>query len=183
MRSIRTLTGPVVLSALLATTPELVLGQDADGESPVEITCRACRPGTEIQSDQLGEFLAKNLNVAFGTDMRPLSVALRVELISRERGVIGKYESKAVKVEGGKTYPCVKYFCRADEMNEALAPGFGDRRKITVTGSGERLISDHNPIWEGRQCEGATHAIRVSVGWEGQAVVDSPLYVCFSSEE
>ena len=51
---IRALTGPVVLGALFATTPQLAVGQPKGvEESPAEITLNV-RPGTEIQADQLG---------------------------------------------------------------------------------------------------------------------------------
>ena len=105
MSSIRAVTGPIVLAALFVTTPQLAVGQPDDDES-VEITCRACRPGAEIEGDQLMEFLAENLNVRFTESAvwaDALYVALRLEMVSREEGVIGKFESEAVEVEAGTT--------------------------------------------------------------------------------
>jgi hypothetical protein len=155
MRRIHTFTAPLVFGVLLVITPKLALGQD-------EIVARfEARPGTEIQSDQLGEFIAKNLSIKFGTDMRPLSVKLRLEMISRKEGVIGKYESRTVQIEPGKTYPCGIPFCAAEQMNEALAPGFGDRRKITF---GRVVVINHEEQYFPRECEGATHTLRVDVG-------------------
>jgi hypothetical protein len=158
---IRALIGPVILAALLATTPQLAFGQRGGEESPVVFTLNA-RPGTEISSDQLGEFLAKNLSVAFGTDMRPLSVSLSMEMISREEGVIGKYESEAVEVEPGKTYPASTWTTQRDRHE---APGFGDRRKITF---GRLVVINHEEQYMPRECEDATHALRITLVADGR---------------
>jgi hypothetical protein len=175
MPRIRTLTGPIALGALLVTAPP-ALGQDEE-ESPVEITCRACA-GTEISSDQLGEFLAKNLRVAF-TDMRPHSVALRLEMVSREEGGLGKYESEAVEVEGGQTYPASTWISQRDR-HEAL--GFRDGR-IALVGWG--TWSDIREAWRSRECGRATHAVQITlVGdrrlfWEPNKPID---FVCLRAE-
>jgi hypothetical protein len=181
---VRALTGPIIFAALLATTPQLAFGQD-EGErsvSPTPALTFNARPGTEISSDELGEFLAKTLTVNVSYPGQVLRATLRVEMISREEGVIGKWESEAVEVEGGKTYPCVKYFCRADEMNEALAPGFGDRRKITF---GRFVVINHEEQYIPRECERATHALRIDVG-QGDGVLvhksDVDGFLCLNVE-
>jgi hypothetical protein len=153
MRRIHALTSPLVLGALLATTPQLALGQDG------AVIRLDARPGTEIQSDQLVELITKDLAIEFGTDMRPLSVKLRLELISREDGVIGKYESKAVKTEGGRTYPG-STFIRASNNPTFSAPGFGDRRKITI---GRVVVINHEEQYIPKECEDVTHAVRVTL--------------------
>ncbi|MFV1986153.1 MAG: hypothetical protein ACC682_02670 [Gemmatimonadota bacterium] len=149
---IRAPIGTIVLGALLATTPQLAVGQRKDDESLAEITCRACRPGTEMQSDQLGEFLAKNVNVRFGTDMRPLSVELRVEMVSRDEGVIGKWESEAVEVRGGETYSASTWVSQRDRR-EGMVPYKGG-------GSVKYIITD---FLNDRECEGATHAVWITL--------------------
>lgn len=160
MSSIRAVTGPIVLAALFATTPQLTFGQDRGDESSVEITCRACRPGTEILSDQLGEFLAKNVNVRFGTDMRPLSVKLRLKMISREEGVIGKWESEAVEVEAGETYSASTWVSQRDR-HEAMAALDEQLFPYKGGGSVKFIITD---FLNDRECDGAIHAVRITVG-------------------
>ena len=155
---IRVLTGLVILVALQTATPQLAFAQ-GDRESPVEITCRGCRPGTEIRSDQLGEFLQRNLTLAFGTDMRPLSVGLRLELRSRDEGTIAEWESEVVKVEGGKPYRG-STFMVSPPVFLISAPGFGDGRKITL---GRFVVINHEEQYVPRECEGSTHALRVDV--------------------
>jgi hypothetical protein len=171
MCRIRALTGPVVLGALFATTPQLAFGQEGDDEeSPVEITCRKCIVGNEIASDQLGEFIAKNLNVKFMAkkDEGLVWVGLRLEMISREEGVIGKYESETVEVELGKTYSASTWVSQRDRYEASLfpkgtsllAPGFGDRRKITL---GPFVIINLEEMTVPRECEGASHAVRITL--------------------
>ena len=186
MRRMHAITGPAVLGALLATTPQPAFGQRGDEESPVEITLNA-RPGTEIQSDQLGEFLTKSLSVRFGTDMRPLSVTLRVEMISREAGVVGKYESKPVEVEASKTYPASTFLSRAPNLGlwtpDELNPNLG----LWVLGTG--TVSNPNlGLWDRRQdtpreCQDATHAVRVSlVSDDEQFYKPTPKHICLTAE-
>jgi len=162
MHQIRSLTGPLILCALFAATPQAVFGQR--NEVPIDgfgqVLLLNARPGTEISSDELGEFLAKNLNVELETDMRPLSVGLRLEVISREKGTVGKYESEAVKVEPGKTYSGETWLRANTRVQDALAPGFGDRRKVRITGFG--TFEDPGEAWRTRECEGATHAVRLT---------------------
>ena len=162
MRRIRSLTGPLVLGALLATTPQLAFGQP-DEDSPVEITCRACRPSTEISSDELGEFLAKNLTISFSKEAAPgvglgVNVKLRLELISRAEEINWKWESKAVEVEGGETYSGETWMSQRDRHE---GTGLGDRLKVTITGSGTFIspITMRFP----EICERATHAVRITL--------------------
>ena len=160
MSRIHAFTGPLVLSVLLATNPQFALSK--------EMIFFDVRPGTEIQSDQLGKFIAENLSVTFETDMRPLSVKLELEMISREEGVIGKYESEAVKVEGGNTYSGSRWVSQRDRHE---APGFGDRRKGVITGIG--AWDEHGGVFSARECEGATHAVRITLAPEdGRAFPD-----------
>jgi hypothetical protein len=186
MRSIHLLTGTVVLAALLATTPQLAVGQDEDERSisPTPSLTFDARPGTEIQSEQLGEFIAKNLSVVF-TDMRPISVKLRVEMISREEGVIGKWQSEAVEVEPGQTYSGATWL-RADTR----ASGGGDicsfmpqacweGAKITF---GRFVVINHEEQYMPRECEDATHALHITLVRDSErAVVDSP-WLCLNVE-
>ncbi len=180
---IRALAGPVVVVALLANTPQLALGQTGERSisgGGVSVTFSA-RPDTEIQSDQLMEFLAKNLSVRF-TDMRPLSVTLRLQTISREEGVIGKWESEAVKVEAGTTYSGETWIPNAGGGVRA-APGFGDRRKIGFLGFG--VWEDVREAWDARECQRATHAVQISLWsdgrlfWEPNKPID---FVCLTVE-
>ncbi len=129
---IRARTGPIVLGALLATAPQLVSGQT----------------------------LAKNLSVRF-TDMRPLSVTLRLEMISREEGVIGKWESEAVTIEPGKTYSGVPWIAAPNGRQPYKAPGLGDGGNITL---GRFVVINHEEQYVPRECEDATHALWIDVG-------------------
>ena len=115
-----------------------------------------------IKGDQLGEFIAKNLSIKFGTDMRPLSVKLRLEMISQKEGIIGKYESRPVKVKPGKMYPASTWIQKSSEYQDFVsAPGFGERRKITF---GRAVVINHEEQYFPRECEGATHALWIDVG-------------------
>ena len=156
MRRIRALTDPLVLAALFATTPQLAFGHEGHKESPIEIQCRKCIVGNEIASGKLGEFIAKNLSVHFETDMRPLSVKLRLEMISREKGVVGKYESKAVEVEPGKTYSGETWMVQRDR-HEASFPDVGADVVLIITD----FLND-------RECEDATHAVRLALVLDGR---------------
>ncbi len=156
---IRARTGPIVLGALLATAPQLVSGQTRGGDIHGSFELDV-RPGTEIESDQLMEFLAKNLSVRF-TDMRPLSVTLRLEMISREEGVIGKWESEAVTIEPGKTYSGVPWIAAPNGRQPYKAPGLGDGGNITL---GRFVVINHEEQYVPRECEDATHALWIDVG-------------------
>lgn len=179
MRRIHALTGPIVLAALLVTTPRLVLGQRGGDEKSPEITCSACRPGTEIQSDQLGEFLAKNLRVRFieVPNRKVTSVALRVGLFVRNEGEthFAKYESEAVEVKPGQTYPASTWILAKNRVAEQLAPGFGDSRKITL--GRFFVVINHEEQYMPRQCEGATHALQVGLVDRGVANIDMQNWV------
>lgn len=155
MRRIRALTGPVVLTGLLATTPQLAFGQ-----LEVEMECGGCRPGTEIPTDQFGEFLAKNLTFAFGTDTRPLSVTLRLETVSREKGVIGRWESESVRVAGGGEYRGSTLIV-SPRVFPISALGLGEGRNIGVLGFG--VWDGIEEMWTDRRCEGATHAVQTTI--------------------
>ena len=156
---IHALAGPVVVGALLVATPQLALGQtDEKSAAGGGLTMPADIADTRIEAGQLGEFLANNLSFRFGTDMRPLSVTLRVVLISQEDGVIGTWESAAVEVETGKTY---------DGSTLGLSGAFGtltsdlgDRRRITM---GRFVVINHEEQYVPRECEGATHALGMAL--------------------
>jgi len=105
------------------------------------------------------EFLARNLNVTIGETEKNLaksSVVMHLETISREKGVVGKYESKPVEVEAGGTYSASRWITTGDSR----APGFGDRRKITL---GQLVVINHEEQYLPRECEGATHAVGITV--------------------
>ena len=130
---IRALTGPIVLAALFATTPQLAVGLDRGDEPSVKITCSACRPGTEIKSDQLMEFLAKNVNVRFLTGKIPLYVKLQLKMISPEEGVIGKWESEPVEIAAGKTYPALRRRYRRPSCPRFNWPWAGSPRPLPIS--------------------------------------------------
>ena len=167
MRRIRVLASPIVLSALLA--PQPVLGQD---EEPVEITCRRCIVGNASASRQLGELLPKNLCVRVGTAMGAVSVSLRLEMTSREEGVIGKYESEAVKVQPGKSYPGSTWLRIGSiaTLDEQLFP---------FEGGGTFIITDflNDPDTE---CEGTTHAVEITLTSDDEMI--SRKHLCLNVE-
>jgi len=174
MCRIRALTGPVVLAALFATTPQLAFGQEGDDEeSPVEITCRKCIVGNEIASGKLGEFLSKNLNVKFMAK-KDEGLAwverLRLEMISREKGVVGKWESKAVEVEGDKTYSGATWL--------GSGAGFMEEVKVTYVVKTSGAIKGSF-----RECGDATHAVRITLVSDDERFVKNPTkYLCLTVE-
>jgi hypothetical protein len=182
---IRALVGPAVVGALLANTPQLALGQTDERSMTenvaVNFSCDECRPDTRIEAGQLGEFLAKNLSVRFGTDMRPLSVRLQLVLISQEEGVIGKWESEAVTIEPGKTYRGVPWIAAPNGRQPYKAPGLGDRGNITL---GRFVVINHEEQYSmPRECERATHALWIDVG-QGDGLLEKngrPVF-CLNAE-
>lgn len=196
MRRMHAITGLVVLGALIATTPQPASGQRGDEKSPVEITLDA-RPGTEIRGDRLGEFLTESLSVRFGTDMRPLSVALRLEMISREAGVVERSESKPVEAEAGKTYPASTFLIRVRDRGLETPyelPSLCDSwrcdpdLRLRVLGMGT-LSNPDLDLWDRRQedtpreCQDATHAVRVSlVSDDERFYKPTPKHICLMAE-
>jgi hypothetical protein len=174
MRSIYSATGSLVLGALLATPPQAAFGQ-----AGVKAELRFdARPGTEISANELDEFIGKSLSVVFGTDMRPLSVKLHTELISRREGVVAEHESEAVEIESGGTHRGSKWL---PYWKGTIAPGFGDRRKIGFLGFGvwDRI----EEVWTDRACEGASHALRIDVGQgDGVLVKNGQPMICLKVE-
>jgi len=142
------------------------------------------RPGTEIGADELGVFLAKSITAKFGTDMRPLSVKLRLEMISREKRFTGKFESKAIKVEPGKTYNGSKWIDQPHVLNEKLAAPLKPA-EFVIFRIGQWTISDPGRPAIPSQCQDATHAVRillVSDGrlfWEPNKPID---FICLRVE-
>lgn len=177
---IRALIGPVVLGALLGTTPQLALGQD-EGEKRV-VSCDGCRPGTEISGVQLGEFLAKSVTFV-NPGIQPCLAAaeacflrLRLELISREEGAIAKYESEAVEVEGGKTYSASTWLDNTGGWRHGLGG-----QMVSVTGFG--VWEDTRDAWRARECQDATHAVQITLASGGErADILSWSWLCLNVE-
>ena len=189
MRRIRVLTGPIVLGALLATTPQLA-GQRAPGEKMATVEglnlTWSVRPGTEIQGDQLGEFLADNIMLDLSEEAYPVRrlapgvtptfrVALGLEMISRREGVIETYESHAVEVEPGKTYPVSTWI----PIPRRFTYGQGGRLTLGEFGT----FGDIGEAWRAPECEGATHAVRITLASDDDALVKNPTkYLCLTAE-
>jgi hypothetical protein len=166
MRTKRSLTGPLVLGALLTTTPQLAVGQEDEVQAFIPVlVVKDVRPGTEIQGDRLGEFLAKILTLDFSEEAEPGVggllgglLALRVEVIDREGELVAKYESKAVEVEPGKTYPGSTWF--PSSGMESLS--FSERR-VGFLGFGVWDDYSEEAWTERRECEGATHTLQIGL--------------------
>jgi len=175
MRRICAVTVSLVLGALIANTPQLAFGQD---EETIPVLVIKARTGTEIQGDAFGEFIGKNLSVRFWTDMRPLSVKLRLEMILRDEGVIEKYESEAVEVKGGESYPGSKWVTQKDRHEI----GFGEDLKFTIVGV---VVINHEEQYIPRECKDATHAVRMMLvsdsrlSWEPNKSID---FICLRVE-
>ena len=167
---ISALNGSLVIGALLLSgTPQLALSQDKEPLPRVEIECSACRPGTEILAQRLGDFVSENFTFAFSNEgEQRFTSMLAVEVIARDGKVAGQYQSKSVEIEWGHSgypsgYPCVKYIPRPEEMNKKMAPGFGERRKITLGDVGLLAVINHEERYVPRECGDATHVLLLSV--------------------
>jgi hypothetical protein len=142
------------------------------------------RPGTVIGADELGVFLAKSITAKFGADMRPLSVNLRLEMISRDKRITGKFESKAVKVEPGKTYNGSKWIAQPQVLNKKLAAPLKPA-EFVIFRIGQWTVTDPGRPAIPSQCQDATHAVRillVSDGrlfWEPNKPID---FICLKVE-
>ena len=178
MRPSRVLVGPILLGALLATTPQLACGQK-DKEEPAP-AMQDLRPGEVIESDRMGSLLASNLRVMYPGGV--LRAGLRAEVMDREGQVVAKYESKAVEVKAGKTYPGSLWIVSPEQWDEALAPGFGDRRKIRV---GATVVINHEEQYMPRGCRDGTHVLRITLAADdAREPVQRPqgLALCLNAE-
>ena len=183
MRRIRSLTGPVVLAALFApSTPQPVLAQDDPEVFPeIEIRSRDYR-SMEIRVSELGEFLRDNYVIVTGEGRsEPMAVWLRVEVTSRERGLIGSTDSRRIEVAPGETYRAGAFIPLPDHwipQIDAWIPLIDD----WVPSPESRLVLQKGRASKDAQgrfpggCEDATVAITVWVEFDGRAVVDSPLH-------
>lgn len=163
MSRILSLSRTVFLGALFAATSQLAFGEDnGESEFPIAKMTLDYRTGKQIESNQLGDFLTESLSVEFGdADVESFSVMLRVEVISKEEGVIGVYDSRTTDCFPIHYYPASTWIRSPREINEQLAPGFGDRRKITV---GRSIVINHEEQYVARECEDATHAMQLTLG-------------------
>lgn len=168
MRSISSLAGPIVLGTLLATTPQVALGQG------LGVTVRAdVRPGTVIRSSELAGFLVSNLtigeteknlenpNVTRGAAARGWRVALRVELISREEGVVATYESHAVQIEPGKRYDAATWITQPGALDERLFAPLKPA-EFVIFRIGQWTIDDPTDKRIPRECRDATYAVLIT---------------------
>jgi len=88
------------------------------------------RPGVEVRpGESLGTLLAERIRVSSSEGGRPINLGLWVETISAREGSVGRYESSPFEIEPGRTYPGKAWIRQPTAVDEALAPGFGERRK------------------------------------------------------
>ena len=162
MRRNQFLTSAFFLGALLVTMSQLALGNDGDSELPIVKMRMDYRADTQIESNGVGEFVAKSLTVEFGdADIERLSVMLRVEVISRE-GEVSVFDSRAADCFPKHYYPGSTWIRDPEEMSEKLAPGFGEDRRQKIT-LGRSVVVNQRERSLSRKCEGATHAIQLTL--------------------
>jgi hypothetical protein len=183
MNKILVYTAPILILALLATLPRFAYAQkEGDGEFPPVKMVMDYKPGMQIEADRLGEFVTKSLKVEFGnSETKEFSVKLRVELLSREKGVVGVYDSNAADCFPTRYYPASTWIHDPGNISEKLAPGFGDRRKITV---GRTVVINHEEQYVARECEGATHAMQLtlmSTGRQASGLPTGKRQVCLTT--
>jgi hypothetical protein len=160
-------TGPVLLIALLLAVPRPALGQSVD------MTVRA-RPGTRIPVDQLAAFVART--VMIGETEKNLSVAFRMESITRERGVVATVESGPVRMEPGRAYSASAWITQPDEFNSALAAPLKPAEFVIF-----RIFQKTDPRSPAipPTCRTATSALRLTLVSGRSVASDGSLVLCF----
>jgi hypothetical protein len=86
--------------------------------------------GTELKPGaDFGTLLAERLRVTSSADGKTIQLGLWVEAFSQKEGSLGRFDTFPVHFEPGRVYPGKAWIQDPSQMNELLAPGFGDRRK------------------------------------------------------
>jgi hypothetical protein len=155
----------VVLPCLLiplVTTQCLALGQiQDDNKLPNATITMDYQAGVQVESDQLGEFVSRSLNVEFGNaDIEEVSYQLRVEVLSREKSVTAAYYSLITDCLPRQDYAGSTWIRDPQEMNEQLEAEFDGRHKITV---GKTMVVNHEEQYVARECGDATHALQITL--------------------
>ena len=174
MRSIRPLISSMVFLALCASGAyQPVFGQTDDEPFP-EIQIRARDYGVkEIRAGDLGEFLRDDfVIVADDGRSEPMEVWLRVEVTSREKGLIGSTDSRRIEIEPGGRYRGATFIPLIDDWIPAIDAWIPSPESRVVLRRG-RASQDAPGRFPGG-CEEATVAITLWVGWEGKAWVEGP---------
>jgi hypothetical protein len=194
MRRIRILTCPVIFAAVLATSPPPAAGQTREGDpllnqgvTNIYIQCPGCRPGTEIESARLGEFLADNLTLDLSgkaysgrrlTPGKTPAYSWSIEFISREGGIVGEHGSGAEFVTD---IPGVTHFIAKREI--PIPRGFsGQWERLVVAGFGS--FDTIEEVWTDRRCADATHAVRIALASDDeQAEGPGPRLMCLTIKD
>ena len=133
--------------------PQPVLGQ-MDGSAKIDVHLDY-RPGREITTDELRSFVNRDVVITLATDMRPLSVRLQVQVLSREGDIVGDVESSAADIRPGEKVRGSE-FVLGDWL---LDPDFRSRTWVL----GPTIVVNHEEQYVPRECEGATHVLVIRV--------------------
>lgn len=188
MISKRVYTVPAFLVAtmFLPVTVQSIAADDevqAFVDRPEILLSASVRRGTEIRGRQLGEFLgdavvatikegSRGLGVVH--EERPIeTVTFRVQLLSREDGMIDRTESELIKMDPGS--------------DSTLNPNLGlwtprglDDQEFTVYPSPQ--VSKYPPQQVPKECSEATHAVTTSLASD-DATTAGFLTICLRSAE
>ena len=176
MRSIRPLIPSMVFLALCASGAyQPVFGQTDDEPFP-EIQIRARDYGSkEIRASELGEFLMDNYVIVAGEGRsEPMAVWLRVEVMSRERGLLGSTDSRRIEIEPGNTYRASAFIPQIADWVPQMDRWIRSPESRVVLRRGRTDQHGQGRFPPG--CTEAPVAITVWVAWEGKAFVDAPAH-------
>lgn len=189
MRPTRWITALLLPGLLLTVAPDPVPGQE------VELALRAdAVSDTRVPIERLGEFLGRNVmagmhdgsraigetekNLVRGTaETEQRAVALRLDLISREGGILGVFDSKSVRLEPGKRYPASEWIPRSAAIGEVFAPL--KPAEFVIFRIGQKTISGTRTM--PRECENATHALLVTPRYADESAAGEALALCFDA--
>lgn len=178
----------LLVLGLLLTSPRQSSGQQVDLTLSAEVATN-----TKVSVERLGEFLARNLVITASAEERSIGeteknlirrtaddrqrpVALRIELISRQGGMVTHFDSKAVQLKPGEKYHASRWIPRPAALGEVVAASLRPAEFVVFrigqkTNAGTRTIP--------RGCGDATHAVLVAPRFADGSDAGGALALCF----
>ncbi len=173
-------TALLVPGLLLAGTPGQASGQEAD----VEISLQA-EPGTRISAERLGDFMARSIVIGAPVGKRSIgeteknlvSIALRIELISREAGMITGFDSETVRLKPGHNYGASSWIPRPRALDDVLVAPLRPA-EFVIFRIGQKTIAGTRTIPKG--CGDTAYALMIIPRFSERRVeADESLALCF----
>lgn len=200
MQPTRWITALLIPGLILTGTPGLAPAQEIEPRlNP------AIESGTRIPVDRFGEFLVRSVmigetekNLAIGETEKNLEigeteknvlrrdadprtgwpVALRIELVSREGGMLGGFDSEAIRMEPGKTYDISAWISGSDALDDVLIAPL-EPAEFVIFRIGQKTITGTRSM--PKECGDATHAVLVAPRNADSRSDGQALALCFDA--